>query len=220
MLNFGLAGEKPRSDVFQAAVYDYIARDDPSLTPEERQQVLEDHLVQEVTGWPFQERIKNHRLYAYQRGSSTHAFTLVSVDAKQFVSPLSDQSAFNVLLREEGILIKNDEDAEGFAQLFLTCYFVTQVVDFRWELGVNVVRSVDDISFRNRSEKKQLAKVLDIRPPELTREGSLYHYVVYGWEKIGTGSVFRYRVVLDAKGITGYKRTKIKADIGRYENLM
>jgi len=210
------AGEA-RQDPAINAVYDYVQYQFPGLGKEERDAILRDHLVTEIQGWPFQAHIKEHRLFAFPKGTNPmHGIYLLTVDKKLTVWPLRDRRDFNELLQLEGIRIESKEDALDAAQLFLKCFRVRNVLYLGYKLGVNVIASVDDIKFKTEAEKVALSREFTVRPPQLTKDGEGFHYTLFSWEPEGSGALERHDLLMDDKGIVKSTSVLLRNRVGSW----
>mgnify|MGYP001142147973 CR=1 FL=1 len=210
-------GGEARQDPPIEAVYDYVHYQFPGLCMEERDAILRDHLVKEIQGWPFQDRIRDHRLFAFPKGTNPmHGMYLLTVDKGLTVWPLRDQRDFNELLQVEGIRIESKEDALDAAQLFLKCSRIRNVLYLGYNLGVNVIESVDDIKFETDAEKVALSKEFVVRPPQLTKEGECFHYTLFSWEPEGSGALERHDLLIDDKGIVKSTSVLLRNRVGSW----
>jgi hypothetical protein len=214
-----VAADKQKPDPQLAAVQKYIRYGDVDLGQEERTEILDEGLIREVKGWPFQDKLKEHRLFAFQRGWNKQNFTLVAVEKSGLVSEIKDKEGFDRLLISENVQIATADDARDAAQLFLNCYRVTKVLYYNWELGINVVRTVDDIEFDDPKEKVETASQVKIQPPALTKESDGYRYLLYGWDRVGSGGLWRYEILIDRNGVKDYRRTLILGEVGAWRAI-
>jgi hypothetical protein len=210
----GQAPAQPSNTV--EAVYDYIRYSSPKLDGFERELVLGERAVKEIRGWPFQDRLTHHRLFSYPKGNLQHGAYIVAVDDRLLVTELDGIDDFNEILRKEGIRILTEEDASRAAQLFLKTYFSSGSLYYGYDLGVNVINSVDDIKFASIAERDAIARSYKICPPVLTRRGTRYSYVLWSWQMSGNGLLATHEVILDEKRVVDLKTERLKSMVGEW----
>lgn len=206
-----------RANPFRVAVYEYLRSG--ALDAETKESALRKDSIVEVLGWPLQDRFRGHKLFAYPRNLRHDEYEIVAVDNEFHVWPLADRREFNELLQREGIRVLSESDALLTAQLFLKVYFVSQVIDYGWELGVNVVSSLDEIDFTSDEERREFEREITIARPLLTKQGSVFEYVLYSWKRFGSGLLSKHIVRIDENGIQDLDSRGLKNDVGRWRGL-
>jgi len=204
-------------DPYVSAVYDYVSGTCPFLQQTQRDDILQGQLVREIKDWPLQERLRRHRLFVFPLGSSfNRGASLVAVGDDFVPFPVDDVRDFNELLQKEGILIHGPQEARAVAELFLKCYRVNYVFNYGYDLGVNVVRSIEDIKFKSEIEKVEFGQKFQIEPPTILSKGEGYRFVFYSWEREGSGRFERNEVFINPKGIKDYRTIFLKGGVGMW----
>jgi len=147
-------------------------------------------------------------------------YRLVAVDNSLAVWEIKDRDDFNQLLRREGVLIKTAEEASLAAQLFLSATRIGYLLDYGWELGVNVVRSPEDITYRDKADRERLIRTVQLQAPKASARDDGYEFSLYAWEKVGSGAVKRYRVLLSERGVMELPIDHVLGDVGAWDPLM
>src|SRR5438034_483979 len=62
------ARDTSNADPWKAAVEKYIRYGNADLTQLERHEILNNGLLREIKNWPFEARLKSHKLFAFQNG--------------------------------------------------------------------------------------------------------------------------------------------------------
>ena len=212
--------DQNRLEAYRKAVVEHFETVARVVTPEERMGVPRTVEAREVNGWPFQEQLRDHVLLVAVVKDGYTRYSLVAVDRHLGVWVVKDRDGFNNLLRREGILIKNEDDASLAAQLFLSATRIGYLLGSGWELGVNVIRSPDDIIYRDASDRERLIRSVQLQPPRVSPLKDGYEYSVYAWEKMGSGAVQRYRVLLSDRGVKELAIDHLLGNVGAWDPLM
>ncbi len=207
-----------KGDAYQQAVYEYVNKRCQNLSESQRDEITKGNSVREIAKWPLQEKLHRHRLFVFPRGANfNRGAMLVAVSENLLPFELHSMRDINELLQKEGIRILEREDALEVGEFFLRCYGVSNVFDYGYESGVNVVRSVEDIQFERDEDKVSMAKELRIEPPKVTVGSGGFHYILYSWDRYNSGRVERQEITIDSRGIQGFKTTLVKAGVGKWE---
>lgn len=212
--------DQDRGEACRKAVVEHFETAARVVTPEEKLGVPRTVEVREVSGWPFQDRIRGHDLMVAVVKTGYARYRLVAVDNNLAVWEIKDRDDFNQLLRREGISIKTAEDASLAAQLFLSATRIGYLLDSGWELGVNVVRRIEDITFRDKADRDRLIRSVRLQGPKVSTVNDDYEFSVYAWEKVGSGAVKRYRVLLSDRGIKELAIDHLIGNVGAWDPLM
>ena len=207
------------NDPVLEAVYDYLQASAPDLTDLEKEVLCRERRVEEITGWPFQDRLKHHRLFYYPKTNLQSGVYIVSVDAKKSVTALDDIDDFNRILQDECVHIRTAEDAAWIAQLFLKVYYSWGSLYLGYELGVNVIREIDDIEFADETERDTIVSECHVLPPSIEDQNGTFTYRLWSWEKDGSGRLETHEVVVNETGIVTLKRTFVKGGVGLWVGL-
>lgn len=220
MTGLGAKDNKCAIEAYRKAVLAHFETTGRVVTSEEKLGVPRTVEVREISGWPFQNRIQGHVLMVATVKAGYARYRLVAVDNEFAVWEIRDKDDFNQLLQREGILIKGAEDASSAAQLFLSATRIGYLVDSGWELGVNVVRVPEDITYRDAADRERLVRSVQLQGPKVSAVRDGYEFSVYAWEKVGSGAVKRYRVLLSDRGVKDLIIDHVIGNVGTWEPLM
>lgn len=211
----------PRSSAYTQAIA-YLNKHQPQMRAREIEPGAWEHFFYEPE-WPEVDHfLPGFRFLVYPehffRRRSSEALNLLAVHPSCEVEPL-DMPSLRGLMKYVKDKIVTEADADELGRLLLKLRNIQAVYQEGLPEGDYIIDALDDITFRDESERNTVAQTIEVELPSVTMKNGGFEWKFMTWDKIGMGGIAVNSLVVDFQTGVDLKRRYLAHKVGVYQAI-